>query len=187
MRDRVVIFTKVGSDMGGPNRKGLSRRWMLEAVEHSLPYEVSLLVAERPIDEADQGPPGAVAPDVVHGGLRPAITAMDARAFGTGRARLLALLSEDASIVTLSRGGEIVGYSICREFGRGHVIGPIVARSHQETVHLTAVHLKKLAGQFARVDTRERDGVYAEFLQHTGLGIDETVTTMSKRPPLPEP
>jgi len=36
MRDRVVIFTKVGSDMGGPGSKGLSRRWILEAAEHSL-------------------------------------------------------------------------------------------------------------------------------------------------------
>jgi aryl-alcohol dehydrogenase-like predicted oxidoreductase len=36
MRDRVVIFTKVGSDMGGPAQEGLSRRWILEAVEHSL-------------------------------------------------------------------------------------------------------------------------------------------------------
>ena len=108
------------------------------------------------------------------------ITALDARAFGTNRARLLALLSEDASIATLSRGGEVVGYSMCREFGRGHVIGPIVARNDQDAVHLTAVHLKKLAGRFARVDTRERDGVFAEFLQQSGLGIAETVTTMSK-------
>lgn len=108
------------------------------------------------------------------------ITALDARAFGTNRARLLTLLSEDASIATLSRGGEVVGYSMCREFGRGHVIGPIVARSDQDAVHLTAVHLKKLAGRFARVDSRERDGVFAEFLQQSGLGIEETVTTMSK-------
>ncbi|RUV86118.1 GNAT family N-acetyltransferase [Mesorhizobium sp.] len=108
------------------------------------------------------------------------ITALDARAFGTNRARLLALLSDDASIATLSRGGEVVGYSMCREFGRGHVIGPIVARSDQDAVHLTAFHLKKLAGRFARVDTRERDGVFAEFLQQSGLGVAETVTTMSK-------
>jgi hypothetical protein len=108
------------------------------------------------------------------------ITALDARAFGTNRARLLALLSEDASIATLSRGGEVVGYSMCREFGRGNVIGPIVARSDQDAVHLTAVHLKALAGRFARVDTREKDGVFAEFLQQSGLGIAETVTTMSK-------
>jgi aryl-alcohol dehydrogenase-like predicted oxidoreductase len=36
MRDRVVIFTKVGSDMGGPGQKGLSQRWILEAAENSL-------------------------------------------------------------------------------------------------------------------------------------------------------
>jgi GNAT superfamily N-acetyltransferase len=108
------------------------------------------------------------------------ITALDARAFGTNRARLLALLAEDASIAALSRGGEVVGYSMCREFGRGHVIGPTVARNDQDAVHLTAVHLKKLAGRFARVDTRERVGVFAEFLAQSGLGIAETVTTMSK-------
>src|SRR5690606_17262276 len=35
-RDRVVIFTKVGSEMGGPDRKGLSGRWIARAVEDSL-------------------------------------------------------------------------------------------------------------------------------------------------------
>ncbi|AUX74888.1 aldo/keto reductase [Sinorhizobium fredii] len=34
-RDRAVIVTKVGSDLG-PGRKGLSRRWILQAVEESL-------------------------------------------------------------------------------------------------------------------------------------------------------
>jgi GNAT superfamily N-acetyltransferase len=108
------------------------------------------------------------------------ITALDARAFGTNRARLLALLAKDASIAALRRGGEMVGYSMCRKFGRGYVIGPTVARNDQDAVHLTAVHLRKLAGRFARVDTRERDGVFAEFLEQSGLGIAETVTTMSK-------
>jgi GNAT superfamily N-acetyltransferase len=108
------------------------------------------------------------------------ITALDARAFGTNRSSMLALITEGASIATLSRGGEIVGYSLCRDFGRGHVIGPIVARSDQDAVCLAAVHLKKLAGRFARVDTRERDGAFAEFLEQAGLGVDDTVTTMSK-------
>lgn len=108
------------------------------------------------------------------------IAALDTRAFGTDRSRVLALLAEDASIVSLRRGGEIVGYSMRREFGRGLVIGPTVARNDQDAVCLTAVHLKKLAGRFVRVDTRERDGVFAEFLQQSGLGIAETVTTMSK-------
>lgn len=35
-RDKVIVFTKVGSDMGGPDRKGLSARWISRAVEDSL-------------------------------------------------------------------------------------------------------------------------------------------------------
>ena len=33
LRDRVKIFTKVGSDMGKPGHKGLSAAWIMEAVE----------------------------------------------------------------------------------------------------------------------------------------------------------
>jgi len=36
MRDKILLFTKVGSDMGGQARKGLSTAWIAEAVEDSL-------------------------------------------------------------------------------------------------------------------------------------------------------
>ncbi|UFZ07866.1 GNAT family N-acetyltransferase [Bradyrhizobium ontarionense] len=108
------------------------------------------------------------------------IAALDERAFGTSRHKLLALLSERASIYVLSRGGEIVGYSMSREFGRGHVIGPVVASNDRDAIHLTAVHLKELAGRFARIDTREQTGLFADFLQHSRLAMSDTVTTMSK-------
>jgi hypothetical protein len=108
------------------------------------------------------------------------IAALDERAFGTSRQKLLGLLSEGASICVLSRGGETVGYSMKREFGRGHVIGPIVASSDCDAIHLTAVHLKELTGRFARVDTREQTGLFADYLQQSRLGISDTVTTMSK-------
>ena len=36
LRERVLLFTKVGGDMGGPGQKGLSSRWISHAVEHSL-------------------------------------------------------------------------------------------------------------------------------------------------------
>ena len=108
------------------------------------------------------------------------IAALDERAFGTNRQRLLALLSEGASISVLRRGGEAVGFSMKREFGRGHVIGPIVASNDCDAIHLTAVHLKDLAGQFVRVDTREQTGLFADFLQQSRLGMTDTVTTMSK-------
>lgn len=49
------------------------------------------------------------------------IAALDARAFGTNRAELLALLAEDASTAVVIRGGEVVGYSMRRSLGRGLV------------------------------------------------------------------
>jgi aryl-alcohol dehydrogenase-like predicted oxidoreductase len=36
MREKVVIFTKVGSDLGKPGQKGLSEKWITQAVEGSL-------------------------------------------------------------------------------------------------------------------------------------------------------
>jgi GNAT superfamily N-acetyltransferase len=108
------------------------------------------------------------------------ITALDTHAFGTNRERLLALLAQDASLCVLRRGSEIVGYSMRREFGRGQGIGPIVAKNDHDAIHLAAVHLKHLTGRFVRVDTREKDGIFAEFLQQSSLGVYETVTTMSK-------
>jgi aryl-alcohol dehydrogenase-like predicted oxidoreductase len=36
MRDKVVIFTKVGSDLGVAGKKGLSEKWILQAVDESL-------------------------------------------------------------------------------------------------------------------------------------------------------
>lgn len=105
---------------------------------------------------------------------------LDTRAFGSNRGKVLALLAEDASIRALRRGGEIVGYSMCREFGRGQVVGPLIARNDQDAIHLTAVHLKNLTGRFTRVDTREKDGIFVEFLQQSGLDVADTFTTMSK-------
>jgi len=36
IRDKVTIFTKVGSDLGVPGKKGLSEKWILQAVDESL-------------------------------------------------------------------------------------------------------------------------------------------------------
>jgi ribosomal protein S18 acetylase RimI-like enzyme len=146
-----------------------------EAIVYQYQGEVALTIPAAP---ALDGELSALSSDKLE-----EITALDTRAFGTNRGKLLALLSENAAICTLRRGGEIVGYSMRREFGRGHVIGPIVASNDHDAIHLTAVHLKDLRGRFARVDTREKDGIFAEFLQQSRLRVSETVTTMSKGRP----
>ncbi len=161
----------------------------LNATHAAYPMYVSLGFASEGIVFMRQGETSRALPPLspvdgelseVTGARVEEIAALDRRAFGSDRARVLTLLSADASIAALSRGGEMVGYSMCREFGRGHVIGPIVATNDHDAIHLAAVHLKKLSGRFARVDTRERDGEYADFLDRAGLAVAETVTTMSK-------
>ncbi|MDR7126673.1 GNAT family N-acetyltransferase [Pseudotabrizicola sp. 4114] len=108
------------------------------------------------------------------------IVTLDAQAFGVNREGLIRSLAGIASAMVLWRGGAIVGFSMCREFGRGHLIGPTIARNDLDAAHLTAAHLQSLPGCFVRVDTRENDGLYAGFLDQSGLGAAETVTTMSK-------
>ncbi|RCS23038.1 GNAT family N-acetyltransferase [Phyllobacterium salinisoli] len=161
----------------------------LNATHPAYPLYVSLGFTAEAIVYKCQGevPPELPATPVLEGELNvkssnrlKEITSLDTRAFGTNRERVLALLSENASVCTLKRGGEIVGYSMRREFGRGHVIGPIVAKNDHDAIHLTAVHLKDLTRRFVRVDTREKDGMFAEFLQQSRLGLSDTVTTMSK-------
>lgn len=52
LRERITLCTKVGSDMGGPGQRGLSRRWILQAVEASLrrlnTEVIDLYFAHRP-------------------------------------------------------------------------------------------------------------------------------------------
>lgn len=107
------------------------------------------------------------------------IAALDLAAFGVDRMPILTLLAEQASIRVLRRDGVVAGYSMCREFGRGHVVGPIVASSDDDAIHLAAVHLEGFSGRFMRVDTRSK-GAFADFVRRNGLSVAETVTTMSK-------
>ncbi|MWB77446.1 aldo/keto reductase [Pseudooceanicola sp. 216_PA32_1] len=57
-RDKVVIITKVGSDMGGEGKKGLSPRWIEEEVEQSLSRlktdYIDLYLSHRPDPDTPQ-------------------------------------------------------------------------------------------------------------------------------------
>ncbi len=130
------------------------------------------------------------APDVVPAGvlrrLGPhdldAVTALDRQAFGTDRGRLLALLEQHSDGLVLVRHDAIVGFSMCRPFGRGHVIGPIVAGTDDDAIALFAPHVERHPGQFLRVDTRHEDGPFAQAVIGAGVGFFDTVTTMSLGP-----
>ncbi|MGO7540180.1 GNAT family N-acetyltransferase [Rhizobium ruizarguesonis] len=123
-------------------------------------------------------PSGAVIRAVEAGDLE-AIAELDCVAFGTDRKLLLARLMANSKGIVLTCAGRIEAFSLCRRFGRGHVIGPIVARSDADAIAVVRPHAAEHAGSFLRLDTREQGGTFSDFLSRCGLPVYDIVTTMS--------
>ena len=118
---------------------------------------------------------------------REAIMALDHGAFGLARPDVLAEVMELSHGTVLERNGRPRGFALCRKFGRGHVIGPVVAETEAEALHLIAPLVAGHRGQFLRMDTRTPDGPLRRFLVAHGMVHHDTVTRMSLGRPLPAP
>ena len=77
------------------------------------------------------------------------------------------------------RGGRGLLPALCRRFGRGHVVGPVVAASEADALALIAPHVAARAGRYPRLDTREAEGPLRAYLAECGLSLFETGTSMS--------
>lgn len=115
------------------------------------------------------------------------VMALDLAAFGLDRAGMLAEVIDLSHGKVLTRAGVVRGFALCRKFGRGHVIGPVVAETEAEALHLIAPIVAGHHGQFLRMDTRTPDGLLRRFLVAHGLVHHDTVTRMALGPPLPAP
>ena len=138
----------------------------------------------------------------------PALLDWDSAARGISRQWLIrdllqGLQPDERCTVSTTAGGQIDGYGVLRRFGRGWVLGPLLARdeSHAQALirHLTADH----AGQFIRIDLAADMLAFAAhgsqapgpqlgaWLQAQGLAmVDEPVTmtragTMTAETPPP--
>ena len=133
--------------------------------------------AKRPAGE-DEVPAGHVLRP-----LRPddldAVIAFDAPCFAVPRPVHLARLFETSVGYGLYRGDELRAYSLCRSFGRGHVLGPLAAFCEEDAIAVARPHVAAHAGRFLRVDTHYEAGAFASFIQQCGLPIYDTVTTMT--------
>jgi hypothetical protein len=105
---------------------------------------------------------------------------------GTDRAPVIEALIETGEAVVLDDRGKTVGFAFCRRFGRGQLIGPVVARDTAAARALIAYWLGLNAGQFVRVDVTGESGL-STWLDEVGLARVPAVITMlhGQRPPAP--
>ena len=106
-----------------------------------------------------------------------AILALDHEATGWTRREMLNRLIEVGDGYVLLRDGIPRGYAISRLFGRGHVIGPVVAESPTDARALIEAALAPLGSVFVRVDTSATSQL-GEWLEGIGLQQVSDATTM---------
>ncbi|MCF8709975.1 GNAT family N-acetyltransferase [Rhizorhapis sp. SPR117] len=103
----------------------------------------------------------------------PALIELDQIAAGMPRRRLLEALA-GCGVASVLRGedGGVRGYAVCREFGRGHVVGPVVAQSADKAAALIAHAMSGLVGRFVRVNTPALSGLGTWLEAHGLLQVD---------------
>lgn len=97
-----------------------------------------------------------------------AIRALDRAAFGADRGTLLDVLSAVAQVAVIRRNGRVEAYGALRAFGRGDLIGPVVASSAEDAKSLISALALRKSAAFLRVDTNEASGLTG-WLSHIGL------------------
>ena len=112
-----------------------------------------------------------------------AIVALDRRASGMGRAALLEALFALGTGVVLEREAQVVGYACVRRWGRGVVIGPVVAEDAAQAKALIARLAAAHVGDFVRIDVTLGD--LSQWLEQIGLPrVDRVVSMVRGDPPV---
>jgi GNAT superfamily N-acetyltransferase len=83
------------------------------------------------------------------------ILELDRIAYGADRRDLLRALAKVGQLAVLDHGQGITGFAASRAFGRGDVIGPVVAANVDDGKALLEFFMARSEGRFVRVDTAE--------------------------------
>jgi predicted N-acetyltransferase YhbS len=110
-----------------------------------------------------------------------AITELDRAAYGAERRRLIALLADAGSFAVLERMDHLIGFAALRPFGRGEVIGPVVAANLDDARLLVSHFLAARAGAFLRIDTDVTTGL-GPWL--AGIGLADVGGGIAMRRPI---
>jgi ribosomal protein S18 acetylase RimI-like enzyme len=134
-------------------------------------------------NERHQAPPASLVRAMAASDVE-AVARLDRQATGWARRQMLDRLIQAGDGHVLVRDGEPRGYAISRLFGRGHVIGPVVAESAAEAHALIEAALARLGHVFVRVDTAASSQL-GDWLESIGLRQVGDATTMVKGPQIP--
>ncbi|WP_158008462.1 GNAT family N-acetyltransferase [Agrobacterium tumefaciens] len=103
---------------------------------------------------------------------------LDFAAYGADRSILISSLLKVSSGVVLIRAGRVEAFSLCRPFGRGVLIGPVIAFNDEDAIAVTYPHFRTHKGGFVRLDTGQQTGAFSQYLIHAGLPVFDFVTAM---------
>lgn len=109
---------------------------------------------------------------------RAAIGTLDAQAFGADRGDVLDAVMDVSTGLLATRAGRPCGFALMRRFGKGHVLGPLVAESEAMAMLIAAPLMRQMQGAFLRVDTPCSGKALTGFLNASGMTQCDTVTEM---------
>jgi GNAT superfamily N-acetyltransferase len=165
------------------------RALMLNATAEGLPLYEKLGFVSTGLVRQHQGrlAEGSVLPPVPAVPVRRAVPAdhtalcaLDAAAFGTDRSALIGSLLAGGDAWLVERAGQPTGFAVLRSFGRGMIIGPVVASSEDEAIALVAAAARAAPAGVLRVDIAAPAERLAAWLAAAGLPAVDTVTIMRR-------
>ena len=107
-----------------------------------------------------------------------ALRALDAASFGADRSALIDCLLANGESWLVERAGRPAGFAMLRPFGRGTIIGPIVAPDEHEAIALVASAVEAAPSGVLRVDIDAEAERLAAWLTAAGLPAIDTATIM---------
>ena len=113
------------------------------------------------------------------------VDALVEAATGLHRPEAIAALLVKGHGLVLDREGELTGFALFRRFGRGYVIGPVVAPDLERAKALIAQWLGMRSGEFTRLDIAGGTKL-GEWLENLGIiRVGRVVTMVRGREPVP--
>lgn len=113
----------------------------------------------------------------------PRLIDYDYSAHGLRRAALYEDLAGSAEFITvLETGDEITGFAVVRRFGRGYVVGPLLARDEAAARTLFCDCAARLQDEFVRIDT-QGEWPFSVWLKAQGMPVVDAPVMMVRGTP----